>query len=98
MSRGGRCWRSRWPRSEGPAARWSGGVLTLPAGVRAHTADGAATMRAERMRWRAATGALQADGHVEVQRTAARARCEHLQGDTRIRRVFLTGGPRIEIE
>jgi lipopolysaccharide transport protein LptA len=84
--------------AEGPTARWTGGVLTLPAGVRAHTSDGAATMRAERMSWRAANGALQASGHVEVQRTSARARCEQLQGDTRIRRVLLTGSPRIELE
>jgi lipopolysaccharide transport protein LptA len=83
--------------AEGPSATWSGGLLTLSAGVKAHTSDGLATMQAERMRWRAATGALQAGGHVAIQRTGAEARCEQLQGDTRIRRVQLTGSPRIDI-
>lgn len=79
--------------AEGPSAVWEAGKLTMAHGFMARTTDGAATLKAKTLTWRAADAKVVASGNVEATRNGGRLKAGRLQGDTRLRRVALGGPP-----
>jgi lipopolysaccharide transport protein LptA len=79
--------------AEGPAAVWEAGQLTMAEGFMARTTDGAGTLKAAMLTWRAADARLVASGNVQASRNGSRLQAQTLKGDTRLRRVAATGAP-----
>lgn len=84
--------------AQGPAATWQNGLLVMPAGATARAVDRSASMRADRLRWRARTHSLEATGRVRMTRDRLAGAAERLTGDTALRYFRLTGGrPRVTL-